>query len=112
MLAALKVGGREAICWHCCSLHFNYKVKSLFLNKGNTSQFSCFPGRRSYLASFSSSAIRMVIKLFKVSPKIFENHKLTKSQEFFYFIPPLPTPLSSPPHSHSLLPAVIIYSGR
>lgn len=95
MFVALKMGGRGATCLHCYSLHFNYKLKPLFLNKGNTSQFSCFCGCRSYLASFSSSAIRMVIKLLKVSPKIFENHKPIQSRGFFYVIPPLPTPLSS-----------------
>lgn len=37
----------------------------------------------------------MVIELFKVSPKIFENHEPIKSPGFFYFNTPLPTPLSS-----------------
>lgn len=50
--------------------YFDYKLKSLFLNKRNTSQFSCFVDTD--LASFSSSVKCMVIKLFKVSLKTFE----------------------------------------
>lgn len=52
-------------------------------------------GHRSHLASFSSSAECMVIKLFKVSPKTFENHKPIKFQGSFNFISFLTTPLSS-----------------
>lgn len=53
---------------------------------------------------FSSSAICMAIKLFKVNPKVFENHKPIKPQEFFPFIPPLPTSLSSShPHATAML---------
>lgn len=91
-----EVGDEGAPRLHCYSLHFDYNLKSLSLNKGNTS-VSWLCGHRSHLASFSSSAIRMVIKLFKVSPKIFENQKPVQSQGFFYFISPLPTLL---PCSH------------
>lgn len=62
-------------------------------------------GHRSHLASFSSSAECMVIKLFKVSPKTFENHKPIKSQGSFYFISILTPPLSST----SLHPTLILF---
>lgn len=56
------------------------------------------------LQVFSSSAICIAIKLFQVNPKVFENHKPIKPQEFFPFIPPLPTPLpSSYPHAAAML---------
>lgn len=74
-------------------LYTSIKVFSFKQRKHLTIFLLC--GLRLYLASFSSSAICMVIKLFKVNPKIFENHKPIKSQEFFAFIPLLLTSLSS-----------------
>lgn len=64
------VRARRASCLCWCFFYFDYKLKSLVLNKRNTSQFSCFVDTD--LASFSSSVKCMVIKLFKVSLKTFE----------------------------------------
>lgn len=53
-------------------LYTSIKVLSFKQRKHLTNFLLC--GLRSYLASFSSSALCTVIKLFKVNPKIFENH--------------------------------------
>lgn len=72
MLVGLKGRSRGATCLHWYSLHFNYKLKSFFFKQRKHLIVFLLCGPRSHRASFSSSATRMVIMLFKVSPRIFE----------------------------------------
>lgn len=111
MFVALKGGRQRGYLLALVFFILQLQIEVLIFKQRKYFTVFLLCGCRSYLASFSSSAIRMVIKLFKVSLKIFENHKPIKSLLFYScfahsFI------ISSPPYSRFLLPAMIIYSGR